>query len=154
MTRLSAGLLLHREGGEDGLEVLLAHMGGPFWAKKDERAWSVPKGEYAEGEEPLAAAYREFAEEMGRPAPEGRVVDLGQVRQSGKVVTCFALAADFDAARISSNTFTLEWPPRSGRTEEFPEVDRAEWFGLAAARLKLVKGQVPFLDRLVEAVRG
>ncbi|MDA0564071.1 NUDIX domain-containing protein [Streptomonospora sp. S1-112] len=133
---------------------MLAHMGGPFWAKKDERAWSVPKGEYAEGEEPLAAAYREFAEEMGRPAPEGRVVDLGQVRQSGKVVTCFALAADFDAARISSNTFTLEWPPRSGRTEEFPEVDRAEWFGLAAARLKLVKGQVPFLDRLVEAVRG
>ncbi|GAA4401792.1 NUDIX domain-containing protein [Tsukamurella soli] len=160
----SAGLLLYRfAGGPDGaggLEVLLAHMGGPFWRTRDEHAWSIPKGEYtsaldgAAGEDPLAAAEREFAEELGSPAPSGPTVPLGSVRQSGKTVTMFARPGDFDATSIVSNTFTLEWPPRSGRVAEFPEVDRAEWFDPDTARAKLVKAQAAFLDRLVEAVGG
>ncbi|GAA1750843.1 NUDIX domain-containing protein [Streptomonospora arabica] len=154
MARTSAGLLLYRRG-DGAVEVLLGHMGGPFWAKKDEHAWSVPKGEYTAEEEPLAAALREFAEELGRPAPAGEPFVLGEVRQSGgKTVSCFALEGDFDATRIEGNTFEMEWPPRSGRTAEFPEIDRATWFGLEEARTKLVKGQVRFLDLLEAAVGG
>ena len=152
MPARSAGLLLHR-GGPDGLEVLIAHMGGPFWAKKDEGAWSIPKGEFAEGEEPLAAALREFAEEIGRPAPEGPTVALGEFRQSnGKRVTVFAREADLDASDVSGNLFEMEWPPRSGRMASFPEVDRAEWMSPERARARLVKGQVPALDALAAAL--
>jgi predicted NUDIX family NTP pyrophosphohydrolase len=149
----SAGLLLHRLRDERR-EVLLGHMGGPFWATKDEGAWSIPKGEYGPDEEPLAAARREFAEELGAPPPVGiRYAELGSVRQrGGKVVTVWAAEADFDATEITSNTFELEWPPRSGRRQSFPEIDRAGWFGLGVARLKIVPGQVEFLDRLVALV--
>ncbi|GAA4888537.1 NUDIX domain-containing protein [Streptomonospora salina] len=153
MAKTSAGLLLYRWGAAGAVEVLLGHMGGPYWAKKDERAWSVPKGEYTAGEEPAAAARREFAEELGRSAPPGEPFVLGQVRQSGgKTVTCFALEGDFDASRIAGGTFAMEWPPRSGRTREFPEIDRAAWFDLPAARAKLVAGQVRFVDVLERAV--
>ena len=148
----SAGLLLHRRGA-DGIEVLIAHMGGPFWAKKDDGAWSIPKGEFDEGEEPLAAALREFAEEIGRPAPEGPTVALGEFRQSnGKRVTVFAREADLDASDVRSNHFEMEWPPRSGRVASFPEIDRAEWMTLDRARTRLVKGQVPALDALAEVL--
>jgi predicted NUDIX family NTP pyrophosphohydrolase len=144
----SAGLLLYRIR-DDRLEVLIAHMGGPFWAKKDERAWSIPKGEYTDDEEPLAAAKREFEEELGSPPPDGPARPLGEVRQSsGKRVVAWAIEGDFDPAGIHSNTFTTEWPPRSGRTAEFPEIDRAEWVDLATARRKLVKAQVALLDPL------
>ena len=154
MPARSAGLLLHRRGA-DGLEVLIAHMGGPFWATRDEGAWTIPKGEVGESEHPLAAALREFAEEMGEPAPEGPTVGLGEYRQSsGKRVTVFAREADFDASSARSDHFEMEWPPRSGRMASFPEVDRAEWMTLDRARTKLVKGQVPALDVLVEAVGG
>ena len=144
----SAGLLLYRvRHGEP--EVLLGHMGGPFWARKDERAWSIPKGEYGDDEDALAAARREFAEETGSAPPEGEAVALGEVRQSGgKRVVAWALAGDLDPATVRSNTFVMEWPPRSGRQQEFPEIDRAEWFGLGTARSKVVKGQVPLLDAL------
>jgi predicted NUDIX family NTP pyrophosphohydrolase len=144
----SAGLLLYRvRDGE--AEVLLGHMGGPFWARKDERAWSIPKGEYDDDEDPLAAARREFAEETGSAPPEAEALPLGEVRQSaGKRVVAWALHGDLDPATVRSNTFAIEWPPRSGRQQEFPEIDRAEWFGLAAARRKVVKGQVPLLDAL------
>ena len=154
MPARSAGLLLHRRGA-DGLEVLIAHMGGPFWAKKDDGAWSIPKGEFDEGEQPLAAALREFAEELGRPAPEGPTIPLGEFRQSnGKRVTVFAREADFDASDVRSNHFEMEWPPRSGRVGSFPEIDRAEWMTPDFARTKLVKGQVPALDALAEALAG
>ena len=144
----SAGLLLYRFR-DDQLEVLIAHMGGPFWAKKDERAWSIPKGEYSDDEEPLAAARREFEEELGSPPPDGEALPLGEVRQSsGKRVVAWAVEGDFDATSIRSNTFTTEWPPRSGRTAEFPEIDRAEWVDLSTARRKLVKAQVGLLDAL------
>ena len=144
----SAGLLLYRvRHGEP--EVLLGHMGGPFWARKDERAWSIPKGEYGDDEDALAAARREFAEETGSAPPEGEAVALGEVRQSGgKRVVAWALEGDLDPATVRSNTFVMEWPPRSGRQQEFPEIDRAEWFGLGTARSKVVKGQVPLLDAL------
>jgi predicted NUDIX family NTP pyrophosphohydrolase len=146
----SAGILLHRPG-PDGPLVLLGHMGGPFWARKDAGAWSVPKGEHGPDEDPLAAAVREFAEELGTPPPPGRPVDLGTVRQpSGKRLAVFALDGDLDADAIVSNTFALEWPRGSGRVREFPEVDRAAWFGLADARRAVVRGQLPFLDRLEE----
>jgi predicted NUDIX family NTP pyrophosphohydrolase len=146
----SAGLLLHRAGAE-GVEVLLAHMGGPFWARKDDGAWSIPKGEYADDEDPLHAARREFAEELGAPAPDGRALELGEVRQSGgKRVVAWAVEGDLDVSAIVSNTFELEWPPRSGRLQSFPEVDRAAWFDLATARRKLVQGQVALLDALAE----
>jgi len=152
MPARSAGLLLHRRGA-DGIEVLIAHMGGPFWAKKDDGAWSIPKGEFDEGEEPLAAALREFAEEIGRPAPEGPTVALGEFRQSnGKRVTVFAREADLDASDVRSNHFEMEWPPRSGRVASFPEIDRAEWMTLDRARTRLVKGQVPALDALAEVL--
>ena len=147
----SAGILLHRRNANGAIEVLLVHPGGPFWAKKDAGAWSIPKGEYEDGEDARAAALREYEEELGAAAPEGELVELGEVRQrSGKVVTAWALAGDADADAIRSNTFTIEWPPRSGRTREFPEVDRAGWFGLDEAREKIVPGQAPLLDRLAE----
>ena len=153
MARLSAGLLLYRRR-DPALEVLLVHMGGPFWRNKDAGAWSIPKGEHAESEESLSAARREFAEETGLPAPRGKPIDLGVVRQSGgKLVRVWAFEADLDVARITSNTFELEWPPRSGQLARFPEVDRAEWFDLPRAREKLVSGQRPFLERLQERRR-
>ncbi|MCW2604042.1 MAG: hydrolase [Pseudonocardiales bacterium] len=123
-------------------------MGGPFWARKDEAAWSMPKGEHGPDEAPFEAARREFAEELGSPAPDVHYVELGSVRASGKTVTAWAGAADFAADSIVSGTFEMEWPPRSGRTQSFPEIDRAQWFGLDEAAVKLVKGQRPFLQRL------
>ena len=149
--RRSAGLLLYRE--TPGLEVLLAHMGGPFWVRKDAGAWTIPKGEYDDGEEPLAAARREFAEELGSAPPAGAVIELGSVRQkAGKVVTAWAVRGDFDPATLRSNTFEMEWPPRSGRRAAFPEIDRVEWFDLVAAREKVASAQVAFLDRLIIAL--
>jgi predicted NUDIX family NTP pyrophosphohydrolase len=134
------------------LEVLLVHPGGPFWAKKDAGAWSIPKGEYSEGENPLAAAKREFAEETG-VSLDGDVIPLGEVKQaSGKVVIAWALEGDLDTKLIQSNTFTIEWPPRSGLMQEFPEVDAAGWFSLGDAQGKLLRGQVQFLIRLSEHV--
>jgi predicted NUDIX family NTP pyrophosphohydrolase len=149
----SAGLLLYRRGA-DGLQVLLVHPGGPFWTRRDLGAWSVPKGEYADDdEEPLAAARREFQEELGSPPPDGEVVDLGEIRQkSGKRVRAWAIAGDLDAEQIRSNEFEIEWPPRSGKRQTFAEVDRAEWFGLEDAREKINPGQAALLDHLVEAV--
>jgi predicted NUDIX family NTP pyrophosphohydrolase len=147
----SAGILLHRKGAT---QVLLVHPGGPFWARKDDGVWSIPKGEYDEGEDPRACARREFAEETGTELPDGVLADLGTVRlKSGKVITGYAVAGDLDPATVRSNTFELEWPPRSGRTQSFPEVDRAAWFGLAEARVKLNPAQAAFVDRL-EALRG
>ncbi len=152
MARRSAGILLHRSGAT-GVEVLLVHPGGPFWAKKDAGAWSIPKGEYEDGEDPLACALREFEEETGTRLDSTDVVELGSVRQkSGKQVTAWAVAGDLDPATVRSNTFAMEWPPRSGRQAEFPEVDRAEWFGVEVAREKLVSGQVELLDRLAGLV--
>jgi predicted NUDIX family NTP pyrophosphohydrolase len=129
-------------------------MGGPFWASKDAGAWSIPKGEHGPDEDPLTVAHREFEEELGSPVPAAELVPLGQLRASGKVLTVWAAEGDMDAAACRSNTFELEWPPRSGRIQQFPEIDRAAWFGLDEARTKLVTGQVPFLDRLLEAVDG
>jgi predicted NUDIX family NTP pyrophosphohydrolase len=146
--RSSAGLLLYRR--RDGeLEVLLAHMGGPYWASKDEHAWSIPKGEYEPHEDPLQAAIREFTEELGHDPPSGQPLNLGPVKQpNGKVVRVWALEGEVDISEIHSNTFPLKWPPGSSQISEFPEVDRAEWFDLNAAARKLVKGQIPFLELL------
>lgn len=150
----SAGILLHRPL-PDAVEVLLVHPGGPAWARRDLGAWSIPKGEYVDGEDPLAAARREFEEELGSPPPGGDAHDLGEVRQKGgKRVRAWAIAGDLDAGEIVSNRFPFEWPPRSGRMIEIPEVDRAEWFGLEAAREKINAGQVPLLDRLEELLGG
>ena len=146
----SAGILLHRSRN-GAREVLLVHPGGPFWARKDAGAWSIPKGEYEDGEDARACALREFGEELGAPPPEGELVDLGEVRQkAGKVVTAWALEGDADATNTTSNTFTMEWPPRSGQTKEFPEIDRAQWFALDEARTRILPAQAPLLDRLVE----
>jgi predicted NUDIX family NTP pyrophosphohydrolase len=151
--RRSAGLLVYRLGASGEPEVLIAHMGGPFWARKDAAAWSIPKGELDEGEEPEAAARREFAEELGLPPPAGDLLHLGEVWQSGgKLVTVWAVAGDLDPDAVVPGTFQLEWPPRSGRMQEVPEVDRVGWFDLETAAEKLVKGQVPFLDRLRAAL--
>jgi predicted NUDIX family NTP pyrophosphohydrolase len=150
MPARSAGILLYRLRGER-LEVLLVHPGGPFWAKKDLGAWSIPKGEHDAEEEALACALREFEEETGTAPSPGDLTDLGSVRQkSGKVVQAWALEGDLDADTIRSNTFTMEWPPRSGRQSEFPEVDRAAWFGVAEARERINPAQAAFLDRLVQ----
>jgi predicted NUDIX family NTP pyrophosphohydrolase len=143
----SAGLLIHRDRG-DAIEIFLVHPGGPFWAKKDDGAWSIPKGEYDEGEDALAVAKRELFEETGLRV-DGEFVKLEPIRQrSGKIVTAFAIAADFDPAEIRSNSFQLEWPPKSGRMQEFPEVDRAAWFAIAQARIKLLASQAPLLDQI------
>ena len=149
MARTSAGILLHRERG-GAREVLLVHPGGPFWARKDAGAWSIPKGEYEEGDDARACALREFEEELGSPLPAGtELTELGTVRQSGgKVITAYAAPGDLDADAITSNTFTIEWPPRSGRSQEFPEVDRAGWFALDEAREKINQAQAEFLVRL------
>jgi len=131
--------------------VLIGHLGGPFWAGRDAAGWSIPKGEAAEGEELLDVARREFAEELGSPVPATELLDLGELRvTSGKLLTVWAAEGDLDADACVSNTFSLEWPPRSGRVQEFPEIDRAAWFAVDVAREKLVRGQVPFLDRLTE----
>jgi predicted NUDIX family NTP pyrophosphohydrolase len=149
----SAGILVYRRGGS-GVQVLLVHPGGPFWVRKDAGAWSIPKGEIDPAEDALAAAQREFAEETGM-ALAGEFVPLGDLRQAGgKHVTAWALELDLDPAAIRSNTFTLEWPPKSGRMRDFPEVDRAEWFDLDAARARILTSQRPFLDRLQAALEG
>jgi predicted NUDIX family NTP pyrophosphohydrolase len=149
MPKLSAGLLLYRVV-DDVVEVLIAHPGGPFWARKDDGAWSIPKGEYAQGEDPWTAAQREFEEEIGRPPPPGPRIDFPALKQpSGKVVTAFAVRGDLDLADAHSNTFELEWPKGSGRIQVFPEVDRVGWFPVAQARTKLLKGHRPFLDQLM-----
>ncbi|MER7716055.1 NUDIX domain-containing protein [Streptomyces flaveolus] len=148
--RRSAGLLLHRPG-DGGTEVLLGHMGGPFYARRDAGAWTIPKGEHDPAEPAWEAARREFEEELGLPPPDGEAVPLGEVRQSGgKVVTAWAVEADLDPATIAPGTFRMEWPPRSGRTEEFPELDRVAWFTVDRAREVIVKAQAAFLDRLAE----
>jgi predicted NUDIX family NTP pyrophosphohydrolase len=147
--KLSAGLLLYRVRA-GAVEVLIAHPGGPFWARKDDGAWSIPKGEYADGDDPWAAARREFEEEVGLAPPDGPRVDLTPVKQSGgKVVTAFAVHADLDLTGTHSNTFELEWPKGSGAMKTYPEVDRVEWFPVAQARVKLLKSQLPLLDELL-----
>jgi predicted NUDIX family NTP pyrophosphohydrolase len=148
--RVSAGIVLWRRG-DHGLEVLLAHMGGPYWVKKDHGHWTVPKGEAGSGEALEAVARREFAEETGHPLPDTPLVSLGEIRQkSGKVVHAWAVEGDLDPLRAVSNTYEMEWPPRSGRIQTFPEIDRVEWFGLAEARTRLKAAQVPFVARLAE----
>lgn len=153
-TKRSAGLLLFRIPDRRlGLhtEVLLGHMGGPYWQGQDDRAWSAPKGEYFPDEEPMAAARREFEEELGFPPPDGDWLPLGEARQpSGKINTIWAMESDLDTTRFLPGTFTMEWPPRSGRRVEFPEIDRIEWTGIGLARTRLVPGQQIFLDRLEE----
>ena len=155
MTR-SAGLLLFRRGDGGKLEVLLGHMGGPYWARKDAAAWSIPKGQREEGEQATDTARREFEEEIGQPAPDGEAFALGEVRQSGgrKVVEAWAIEGDMDVRSIDSSPFEMEWPPRSGELREFPEFDKAAWFEVEAARERIVKAQAAFLDRLLELVAG
>jgi len=159
-TKSSAGLLLYRKSAAAAaaaaaagdIEVLIVHPGGPFWAKKDDGAWSIPKGEHGPGEDPLECARREFEEELGFVAPEGPLTDLGEITQrGGKRVRAWALEGDLDVSQIHSNTFEMEWPPRSGRRTSFPEVDTAEWVTLDHARRKLVAAQAEFLDRLAAA---
>lgn len=150
MPKLSAGLLLYRIA-DGGVEVLLGHPGGPFWARKDDGAWSIPKGEYDPDEDPWTAARREFREEIGFDAPDGPRIDLPPVRQpGGKVVTAFAVRGDLDVTDSVSNTFELEWPKGSGRIRAYPEIDRVAWLSVDAARVKLLKGQLPVLDGLLE----
>jgi predicted NUDIX family NTP pyrophosphohydrolase len=150
----SAGILLFRKAAESGpLEFLLVHPGGPFWAKRDLGAWTIPKGQLEQGEDPRDCALREMGEELGAaPALDlGDLIELGSVRQrAGKVVEAWAAEAEFDPAALSSNSFTMEWPPRSGNEQEFPEVDRAQWFDLEGARRKILPAQSAFLDRLIE----
>jgi predicted NUDIX family NTP pyrophosphohydrolase len=153
VSRRSSGLLVYRRRANGPLEVFLVHPGGPFWTDKDEGAWSVPKGEIEAGEDPLTVARREFAEEVGSAVPAGELLGLGEIRQSnGKRVIAWAVRGDVDAASLSSNTFELEWPPRSGKTRSFPEIDRGQWFAADVARRKLVRGQDAFVDRLLEAL--
>lgn len=149
----SAGVLLFRRSGDDGIEFLLVHPGGPFWRRKDAGAWTIPKGQIEDGEEARACAIRELEEELGSAAdldPE-QMIELGSIRQrAGKLVEAWAAEAEFDPAMLDSNTFSVEWPPRSGEEKEFPEVDRAEWFGPAKAREKILPAQAELLDRLLE----
>ena len=152
MSKQSAGILMYR-GSAPGLELLLVHPGGPLWANKDDGAWSIPKGEYDDGEDPLAVAIREFTEELGRRPINGptKFLNLGEIVQpGGKQVTAFAVAGDFDPATLTSNLFELEWPPNSGQMQSFPEVDRAQWFAPDEARKKILPGQAPYIDRLLE----
>jgi predicted NUDIX family NTP pyrophosphohydrolase len=152
MAKRSAGILLFRGRGP-ALRLLLVHPGGPFWAKKDLGAWSIPKGEHEEGDVPLAVARREFEEELGKPAPAGDAIELGElVQPSRKRIVAFAIEGDFDPSRLKSNLFELEWPPRSRRMQSFPEVDRAQWFTPEEARAKILPGQRPFIDRLIELI--
>ena len=152
MPKLSAGLLLFRRAGRE-TQVFLVHPGGPFWKNKDDGAWSIPKGEYGAGEEPLAVARREYEEELGSPPPESAYLPLGEVRQAGgKIVTAWAVEGDFDPAQLKSNRFEIEWPPKSGRRVSFPEVDRGAWFSLADAKAKILAGQRPFLESLEQLV--
>jgi predicted NUDIX family NTP pyrophosphohydrolase len=152
MPKQSAGLVLYRLR-QGSLEVLLVHPGGPFWANKDLGAWSIPKGEYGVGDDPLACALREFEEETGHPPPRERLLALGAIRQrGGKALTAWAAEGDLDADAITSNTFTIQWPPRSGIQREFPEVDRAGWFDPATARQKLLAAQAELVDRLLAAL--
>ena len=153
MTVQSAGILLYRRGPGPAPEVWIAHMGGPFWAHKESHAWSIPKGEYLPDEDPLTAAQREFAEEMGTPAPTADYFPLGAFRQpSGKVITVFAAESDFAPEQVVSNTFALEWPKGSGTVRNYPEIDAAEWTSVPAARTRLVRGQLPILNALLEHV--
>jgi len=148
----SAGILLFRGRGAQ-LQVLLVHPGGPFWSKKDEGAWFIPKGEFGDSEAPLEAARREFREELGREPPAGQPLELGTVKnKSGKLIYAWALEGDFDDATFASNTFSLEWPPRSGKMREFPEVDRAAFFTLVEAESKLHQAELPLLGRLQAAL--
>ena len=150
MAKRSAGILLYRDAG-GAREVLLVHPGGPFWARRDAGSWSIPKGEYGDEEDPRACALREFEEETGAPLPAGELIELGSVKQrGGKLVQAWAAEGDLDAGAVRSNAFTMEWPPRSGRTAEFPEIDRAGWFDVDTAREKLVPAQAAFVDRLLE----
>ncbi|MFC7327151.1 NUDIX domain-containing protein [Marinactinospora rubrisoli] len=152
--RNSAGILVYRRSAS-GVEVLLGHMGGPFWARRDAGAWSVPKGEHPPGEPAETAARREFREELGVAPPDGELHPLGSTRQSGgKTVTVWAVEGDIDPRDVVPGTFEMEWPPRSGRVREFPEIDRVAWFGVAAARERIVAGQRVFLDRLAERLGG
>ena len=145
----SAGIVLWRRLDSGAVEVFLGHMGGPYWARKDSGAWTIPKGEIEPGEEPLDVARREFCEEIGSPVPSGELIDLGEVRQAGgKTVRAWAVEGDLAASAIVSNTFELEWPPKSGRMQSFPEIDRAAWLDLATAAEKIVVGQRTFLERL------
>src|SRR5437588_5593325 len=149
MPKRSAGILMYRRGPADDPELLLVHPGGPFWAKKDLGAWSIPKGEYVEGENPLTVARREFEEETGK-ATAGELIELGDLVSPGrKIVTAFALEGDLDPAALRSNMFELEWPPRSGRRKSFPEIDRAQWFSPGEARQKILSGQREFITRLL-----
>ena len=151
MPKRSAGLVMYRRSGLK-LEVLLVHPGGPFWANKDDGAWSIPKGEYTDGEEPLTAARREFEEETGLK-PDGRFIELGSFRQSSaKTISAWAVEGDFDPSRLHSNTFSMQWPPRTGRLQEFPEVDRAAWFEPEEAERKILKGQRGILDALAARI--
>ncbi len=153
MSRRSAGLLLYRRTAEGGVEVLLGHPGGPLWATRDEGVWSVPKGEYEDGEGPWDVASREFEEETGHPPPDGESIELGEIRQKGgKLVVAWALEGDLDPAMAQSNTFEFQWPPRSGRYITIPEIDRVGWFGPADARHRLKDTQIPFIDRLLQAI--
>lgn len=146
--------MLFDDDPDSGVRVMLAHMGGPFWARKDAGGWSIPKGEYVDGEDPLQAARREFAEEIGAPPPSGDMFDLGEIKQrGGKRVRAWAVRAYMDVSDITSNTFEIEWPRGSGRMQTFPEIDRADWFDLTTARSKLVQGQVAFLHVLAERLR-
>ncbi|MGY4651109.1 NUDIX domain-containing protein [Mycobacterium sp. URHB0021] len=154
MPKLSAGLLLYRIT-VDGVEVLIGHPGGPFWARKDDGAWSIPKGEYLDGEDPWTVAQREFREELGKIPPDGPRIDFAPLKQpSGKVITAFAVRGDLDLEGTFSNTFELEWPKGSGRVMEFPEIDRVAWFPVSRAAEKLLKGQRPLLDCLLRALEG
>jgi predicted NUDIX family NTP pyrophosphohydrolase len=151
----SAGVLLYRFADGGVVEVLIGHMGGPFWARKDDGGWSIPKGEAGPGEEPFDVARREFAEELGSPVPATDFLDLGELRvSSGKVLTVWAAEGDLDAEATVSNTFPLEWPPRSGQIQQVEEIDRAQWFPFDVARRKIRSGQLPFLDRLQAALEG
>jgi len=152
--RRSAGLLVYRQRNGT-VELLLVHPGGPYWERKDAGAWSIPKGEYTQGQDPLATALREYAEELGQDPPDGEPRPLGEVRQpGGKLVVAWAVEGDARDGEVTSNLFTMEWPPKSGRYQRFPEVDRAGWFEPEVARAKLLKGQLPFIDRLLAGLDG
>jgi predicted NUDIX family NTP pyrophosphohydrolase len=154
MPKRSAALLLYKLTESSGLEVLIAHMGGPFWAKKNARGWSIPKGEYDDGEDPRTTAFREFEEEMGSVPPSGQLIELGEVKQpSGKIITTYAIEGDFDTSNVRSNTFEMEWPKGSGQTQEFPEIDRAAWMTTGQASEMLLKGQVPIIETLTDYLR-